>query len=229
MTLGHCPKAVCGLTPGADCFDLDWAATMISNFETVGACSKDGTQTGKSTWADCTAPAVKSTCKTIPVEKITVGGGLYYKSTWRQPDGILTAQNIFDLDAKLGGRLQGAGAWSINFGLVGGNKPAGDHSKPSDPNFFPDLGTKWKIVLPPTRRRLSLGSGSSSSSSSSSPPSPWRQLASARVLASRRACRYAPLRLNVPPSRRISGWRAHGSRRRAKLAVALRAPRAAAL
>jgi hypothetical protein len=178
VTLGHCPKAVCGLTPGADCFDLDWAATMISNFETVGACSKDGTQTGKSTWADCTAPAVKSTCKTIPVEKITVGGGLYYKSTWRQPDGILTAQNIFDLDAKLGGRLQGAGAWSINFGLVGGNKPAGDHSKPSDPNFFPDLGTKWKIVLPPTRRRLSLGSGSSSSSSSSSPPSPWRQLAS---------------------------------------------------
>ena len=192
--LGHCPKAVCGLTPGGDwtgaaskwapasCFDLDWAATMIANFETVGACSKDGTQTGETTWADCTAPAVKSTCKTIPVEKITVGGGLYYKSTWRQPDGILTAQNIFDLDAKLGGRLQGAGAWSINFGLVGGNKPAGDHSKPSDPNFFPDLGTKWKIVLPPTRRRLSLGSGSSgsssSSSSSSSPRSPWRQLAS---------------------------------------------------
>ena len=148
-TLGHCPQAVCGKEPGlaGGCFDLAWAVDMLKRFETVGACSKDGAQTGKDSWATCDP----TTCKTFPLEKITVGGGLYYKSVWGQPDGQLTAQNVFDMDTAVGNRLQGAGAWSINYGLVGGvNEPG---SLPSDPSFFPDLGTKWGIT---GRRRLTM-------------------------------------------------------------------------
>merc|ERR1711957_651087 len=53
--------------------------------------------------------------------------------------GLITAQNVLDLDGQLGHKLLGAGAWDINFGF------ADQRSNP----FFKTLAAAWSGPTPP--------------------------------------------------------------------------------
>ena len=68
----------------------------------------------------------------------TSGVGLYYQVG--QSQGLITAQNILDLDEQLGHRLLGAGAWDINFGFA----------DPRSTPFFKDLAAAWKNGTTPS-------------------------------------------------------------------------------
>ena len=86
-------------------------------------------------------PKVLATCKLkkSPLEKIAIGVGLYYQVG--QSQGLITAENILDLDKALGRKLLGAGAWDINFVF---DDP---RSKP----FFSTLAAPWSgSQLPPS-------------------------------------------------------------------------------
>jgi hypothetical protein len=134
--LGHCPHAQCGKSPGANCFDMNFSTTILNLLATgPGACAKSGKQNGQ-TFADCSG--VLDTCKQFPLEKIAIGVGLYYQVG--QSQGLITAQNILDLDKQLGRKLLGAGAWDINFGF---------EDPRSDP-FFKDLAAAWSGPQPPS-------------------------------------------------------------------------------
>jgi len=133
--LGHCPHAQCGKSPGADCFDMNFSVTILNLLESgPGACAKSGKQNGD-TFADCSG--VLDSCKKFPLEKIAIGVGLYYQVG--QSQGLITAQNVLDLDKQLGNKLLGAGAWDINFGF---------DDKRSSP-FFKSLAAAWSGPTPP--------------------------------------------------------------------------------
>jgi len=133
--LGHCPHAQCGTSPGGSCFDMNFSVTILTLLESgPGACSKSGKQNGQ-TFADCSG--VLDSCKQFPLEKIAIGVGLYYQKG--QSQGLITAQNVLDLDEQLGHKLLGAGAWDINFGF---------DDQRSNP-FFKDLAAAWSGPTPP--------------------------------------------------------------------------------
>jgi len=133
--LGHCPHAQCGKSPGlANCFDMDFSVQILKMLSSgPGACTKSGKQNGQ-TFANCSG--VLDTCKQFPLEKIAIGVGLYYQVG--QSQGLITAQNVLDLDKQLDYKLLGAGAWDINFGF------ADPRSNP----FFKDLATAWSGPTP---------------------------------------------------------------------------------
>lgn len=133
--LGHCPHAQCGVSPGGDCFDMDFSVQILNLLDNgPGACSKSGKQNGD-TFADCSS--ILDDCRQFPLEKIAIGVGLYYQES--QSQGLITAQNVLDLDQQLGHRLLGAGAWDINFGF------ADARSEP----FFKTLAAAWSGPTPP--------------------------------------------------------------------------------
>merc|ERR1740117_1552626 len=129
--LGHCPKATCGKELTPNCFDMNFSTTILNMFESPGACASNPPsidQNGK--WfANCSA--VLDSCKVFPLEKIAIGVGTYYQVS--QMEGLITSQNILDLDDTVSRRLQGAGSWDINFGL--------DDERTA--NFYLDLANAW--------------------------------------------------------------------------------------
>lgn len=131
--LGHCPVATCGKSATPGCFDYNFSTTILSMLESPGACTEHGKQNGQ-TFADCSN--VTNTCSKFPLEKISIGVGMYYQVGQRE--GLITSKNILALDSMMGKRLQGAGAWDINFGL----------DDPRTNNFFKDLATEWGLLGP---------------------------------------------------------------------------------
>jgi len=113
---------------------MNFSVQILNMLESgPGACAKSGKQNGN-TFADCSG--VLDTCKKFPLDKIAIGVGLYYQVG--QSQGLITAQNVLDLDKQLGRKLLGAGAWDINFGF---DDP---RSKP----FFKTLAAAWSGPTP---------------------------------------------------------------------------------
>jgi len=135
--LGHCPHAQCGKSPGSGCFDMNFSVSILTALSSgPGACGIHGKQNGN-TFADCSDPKVLASCKKFPLDKVAIGVGLYYQVG--QSQGLITAENILDLDKELGYNLLGAGAWDINFGF----------DDPRSNPFFKTLATAWSGPYPP--------------------------------------------------------------------------------